>query len=75
MSKQQLYEVIWQELPLAESQFQDRVPLIVLFTGVPDDPEIPYAPLIWRDAKKKVRQFYLDRAASIRSVTEDSING
>lgn len=71
MSKQ-LYEVLWQELPLAESQLQDKVPLIVEYTPL-NDPDIPQEPIPWREAKKRVRAFYTAQAASLRTITETSL--
>lgn len=71
MSK--LYEVVFQQLPLAESQFQDRVPLVIPYKKFEEEMEVPQEPVTWREAKKRVRQFYLEQAHTIRAITESSI--
>jgi len=48
---------------------------VVVFEGLPeialsmneDDPK-----LTWREAKKALRQWYLDQASALRKVTEDN---
>lgn len=68
-----LYEVVFQQLPLAESQFQDRVPLVIPYVKSEEFEEIVQEPVTWREAKKRVRQFYLDQAHTIRAITESSV--
>jgi len=65
-----LYEVVYSAVDAVDTQFQKYVPLIVPFEKIE---HVEQNPLTWREAKKKVRQFYLDQAASLRTKKEKDV--